>query len=200
MALIRNLSFRIGEENSTRSGKAGADTASASADCNVGGPDWFVAQIYPGKERLAQFHLQNQAFKSFCPRFRKTRRHARKAETVLLPLFPGYLFVEIDSDARWQPINHTIGVKRLLGNSAGQPQAMPLPVMEALFARCADEAVTQILEEIRPGDRVRLATGPFADQIAMVESLDDSGRVRVLLQILGSPHPVAVGRSQLDAA
>jgi len=32
---------------------------------------------------------------------------------------------------------------------------------------------------------VRLMTGPFADQLAILEELDDAGRVRVLLDILG---------------
>jgi len=33
---------------------------------------------------------------------------------------------------------------------------------------------------------------PFAEQLAILDRLDDSGRVRVLLEILGRPVPVEI--------
>ena len=38
-------------------------------------------------EDRARWHLGNQRFECFLPRLLKTRRHARKADTVLEPLF-----------------------------------------------------------------------------------------------------------------
>jgi transcription antitermination factor NusG len=44
------------------------------------------------------------------------------------------------------------------------------------------------------GAKVRLAAGPFAEQLAILDRLDDSGRVRVLLEILGRPVRVEIRR------
>ena len=37
---------------------------------------------------------------------------------------------------------------------------------------------------MKPGP-VRVMSGPFAEQLALLEELDDAGRVRILLEIMG---------------
>jgi hypothetical protein len=66
-----------------------------SFDCNLqrspdADPDerWYVVQTQPHGEARAIFHLERQDYRIFCPRIRKTVRHARKATRVLASLFP----------------------------------------------------------------------------------------------------------------
>ena len=80
---------------------------------------WYVAQSTPRKEGVAIQNLRNQGFDAYCPRVRRTRRHARKFSTVNEPLFPGYVFVAIDvTEQPWRSINGTFGVTRILTDSA----------------------------------------------------------------------------------
>lgn len=154
---------------------------------------WYVAETLPRSEQLAQHHLERQHFKCFCPRFRATRRHARKMRTVLAPLFPGYIFVQFSvAHDRWQSINGTLGIKRLVGLAGGKPQAMPTEAISAIFARCDRGEARHVLPDIQPGQTVRLTAGPFADTLAEIESLDSRGRVRILLDILGGCKSVEV--------
>lgn len=146
-------------------------------------------------------HLERQGFDAFCPRFRKTRRHARRIESLLVPVFPGYLFVRFDARRdHWSPINGTTGVKRLVGSSVGAPYPMPAAVMEALFARCEGDVIQHLWPTLELGQQVRLASGPFATELATIERLDDNGRVRVLLDILGGNVPASVHRRDLEPA
>ena len=56
-------------------------------------------------------NLKRQGFEAFCPRFRKTRRHARRIDQVLAPVFPGYIFVHFDRERnQWRAVNGTHGV------------------------------------------------------------------------------------------
>ena len=57
-----------------------------------------------------------------------------------------------------------------------------------------------ILASFEPGRLVRLVKGPFADQVATIEQLDDRGRVRVLLDILGGETSVRVSTGDLAPA
>ena len=41
---------------------------------------------------------------------------------------------------------------------------------------------------------IRVTAGPFADLVGTLQSLDDGGRVRVLLDILGGKIPVTLQR------
>ncbi len=76
---------------------------------------WFVVRTQPHREAQAERQLANQDYRIFLPRFRKSRRHARKFEIVSAPLFPGYLFVILDlTRDRWRSVNGTHGVDRLL--------------------------------------------------------------------------------------
>lgn len=63
---------------------------------------------------------------------------------------------------------------------------MPDGAMEQILARCTDGIVIRLLDNPEPGQSVRIIAGPFADNLASIEALDDKGRVRVLLDILGS--------------
>jgi len=50
---------------------------------------------------------------------------------------------------------------------------------------------------LKAGQTVRITAGAFADQLAVIERLDDAGRVRVLLEIMGAPAPVSLRRDYL---
>lgn len=165
-------------------------------------PDaWYVAETNVRGEAEAQRNLERQGFASFCPRFRKQRRHARRVDYRLTPVFPGYLFVRFDSQRDpWHAINGTRGVKRLVGPANGRPQPMPAPAMHALLERCRGDVISGLFAEVEPGQPVRLISGPFANALAQVERLDERGRVHVLLDILGDSLPLRVELSAVGPA
>mgnify|MGYP003877815797 CR=1 FL=1 len=65
-----------------------------------------------------------------------TRRTAAKFETVIRPLFAGYMFVACDPEtAPWRQINSTYGVSRMLSFAQGL-KPMPAALIAGLRARC----------------------------------------------------------------
>ena len=69
---------------------------------------WYVAHTRQNAEQRAVFNLTRQGFSAYLPRYRRRRRHARKVDTVLSPLFPRYVFVGMDPEvARWRSVNGT---------------------------------------------------------------------------------------------
>lgn len=162
---------------------------------------WFVAETQPRKERIAELNLRRQSFANLCPRFRSMRRHARRMESVLAPVFPGYVFVRFDPKRDpWRAINGTLGVKRLLTSDPYNPVPMPENVMEQILARCENGLMTRLVDDLSPGTNVRIIDGPLADAVAEVESLNAAGRVRVLLRILGLSTPVTIDQANLAPA
>lgn len=146
---------------------------------------WYVAETEPRKETVAIQHLERQSFRCFCPRLQRVRRHARRIETVLAPLFPGYVFVSFDADqVGWRAINGTRGVRRLLTSERLAPLPMPDEAMASLIEKYDGRAVGAE-PDLQAGDSVLIVAGPFAEQYATIESLDDKGRVRLLFAILG---------------
>lgn len=149
---------------------------------------WCAAYTQPLKELVAQQHLFDQGFDVYFPRFKKIRRHARKVEKVLLPLFPRYIFVGMSlKTARWRSINGTRGVSYLLMNNDLKPACVPFQVIEELKSREISDGVVSIasLVAFTKGDNVQILEGVFKDQSAVFEALDDKSRVQLLLNFLG---------------
>lgn len=155
---------------------------------------WYVARTLPQRELHAARQLANQGFRIFVPRYRKSRRHARKVETVSVPLFPRYIFVAFDRTRdRWRSINGTFGVDRLLVYG-GEPQPVPEGVAENLIKATDEDGNVRFDFHLREGQTVKVTAGPFAELVGQLEGLDENGRVRVLLEIMGGKVRVALPR------
>jgi len=156
---------------------------------------WYVARTLPQRELRAAQQLANQGFRSFVPRYWKNRRHARKVETVSVPLFPRYIFTILDRRRdRWRSINGTFGVDRLI-TCGGEPQPVPHGIVESLIEATDAGGNIQFDFDLKRGQSVRVTAGPFADFVGELENLDDNGRVRVLLEIMGGKMRVALPQS-----
>jgi transcription elongation factor/antiterminator RfaH len=149
------------------------------------GERWYAVHTLPFAEARAEGQLHRQGFRTFQPKRHKTVRHARKSITVEAPFFPRYLFIVLDlSRHQWRSVNGTFGVSRLVMRG-DQPHPAPRQVVEALIAAADARGILQFGDKLQVGGPVRLMAGPFAEQLAILDHLDDAGRVRVLLDILG---------------
>jgi transcriptional antiterminator RfaH len=151
------------------------------------GPRWYVVHTQPQNEMRAEAHLRRQGFTTYLPRYLRSRRHARKTETVARPLFPRYIFVAVDvARDRWRAIQSTLGVSHIV-LAGDEPAALPEGVIEEIRARESDSGfVTLGLPAgVGPGSRVRLLDGIFAESRGILERVGDDRRVAILLELLG---------------
>jgi len=163
---------------------------------------WFVVHTQPCKESVAQKHLFEQGFEVYMPRFKKTRRHARKVEEILAPLFPRYLFVGIDLEVdQWRSVQGTRGVSYLLVQN-NQPATVPIEIIQGLKDQENAEGLVSIDDLIffTKGDKVRVLDGAFKDYVAVFEKMDDKQRVQLLLSCLGREVNVSLPLHAVEAA
>lgn len=149
--------------------------------------NWYAVHTHVQAEPVAVRHLERQHFVVYLPKHLKRRSHARRIETVQAPLFPRYLFVQIDTErSRWRAINSTVGVSHLV-SFGGELSPVPFGVIEEIQA-CEDQRGLVDLHRRRPfkpGEKVRLLDGPLRDSIGLFECSDDAMRVTILLDLLG---------------
>ena len=162
-------------------------------------PSWYIVQFKPNSHKIAVRNLQRQGFETFLPMHEVTRRTAAKFETVIRPLFAGYMFVACDPEkAPWRQINSTYGISRMLSFAAG-PKRMPDALIAGLRARCDSVGKVLPLESFEAGQPVEMHSGPFANFIATVEQMASDARVWVLLDFMGKETRVQVDRQQIQA-
>lgn len=163
---------------------------------------WYVAYTQPQAETKAAQHLRNQGYPVFMPFCRRQRRHARRMETVLRPLFPRYLFVALDLERqRWRSVGGTRGVMHLVCQGE-RPAPVPAGVVEALQARADSSGVMPLdaLAVLEPGRPLRITAGAFAGHTGRYDSLTEDERIVLLLDLLGRELEVAVPLTSVQAA
>jgi transcriptional antiterminator NusG len=143
---------------------------------------WYAVRTFSNHEKRVREHLASRNLECFLPVY-ETVRHWKNGcnMRIELPLFPGYLFVNIDLVDRVR-ILEVPGVFCLVG--AG-PRLWPLPEGEI-------EALRAGLHLHRPqphawltvGQKVRIKTGPLADLTGVLLRQKDGLRVVLSVEML----------------
>jgi len=163
---------------------------------------WYVAQTQPNAESKAVAHLGRQGFLTYLPRYLKRRRHARRVDVIPVPLFPRYLFVEIDiAVQRWRSIYSTVGVSQLVC-TGDTPTPVSDQVVTMLKARENAEGFIHLDHRplFRLGDKIRVLEGVFRDCFGLYDGMSDRDRVTILLDLLGRKVRVLVDAEAVAAA
>lgn len=146
---------------------------------------WFLISLKPNCLRLAEINLSRQGFKIFSPKCQVTSRNSKHFINRLVPLFPGYLFVEIDSASpSIKSLRATRGVSNIV-NFCSNYTPLPLSIIEKLQAKCDCNGIFSKSPKIQKGQTVKIERGPFATFFAKVESLEPNQRAFLLVEFLG---------------
>ena len=156
--------------------------------------------IKPNGHRLAKANLERQGFKTFLPLQNVTTRSAHKFVDRHVPLFPGHMFVELDTTQNaWRKVNSTLGVARIV-SLGGTPTPIPSEIVNEFISRCDGDGVlcpTQVLEF---GQDVQVLRGPFANFVAQVEEISPDQRVWILIDLLGQSSRISVTKDAIALA
>ena len=148
---------------------------------------WYVINTHAQSERKAAWHLANQGFHAYLPQYMKRRRHARRVDMVKAPLFPRYLFVELDLELdQWRAINSTIGVSHMISGGE-RPLTVPEGIIDGIRAREDSAGVVPVAREarFRKGEKLQVMDGALIDHVGLFECSSDQDRVVVMLNLLG---------------
>jgi transcriptional antiterminator RfaH len=163
---------------------------------------WYAVHTKGRQESVAEENLSRQGYVVHLPLLRAPRRSRGRWREAVEPLFPGYLFVELDLALdNPAPIRSTRGVTGLV-RFGGHARPMPEGVVEHLVAAAqrADDGAVRCEHLFAAGDRVEIVDGPLAGLRAVFLAPSGDDRVRLLLDLLGREHSVTLSRHQLVPA
>lgn len=159
--------------------------------------NWYALHTKPRKEQQVYSLLAQRGIESFLPLSRLLKK-GRLIQTRE-PLFPCYIFASMDltvtsvSDVNW-----TEGLRSIV-SFCGEPATIEPAIIDHIRQRLSDGKGPEIYGKFKPGDKVTLRAGPFRDLDAIFDSnLSGSGRVRILLSVLGHETPCEVAVDWLE--
>ena len=150
---------------------------------------WYALQYKPAQGDRALTHLQNQGIACFYPKIKVEKIKAGKRTKKLEPLFPGYLFVNLEqTDPMWAKLRSTRGVLRVVG-FASRPAAISDEVIQHI-----KDSLDSVAEQggIKPGQAVQLHEGPFEGINAIFQAYDGEARAIVLINFMQKQQRVRV--------
>jgi len=158
---------------------------------------WYAVFCKPAGEPIAEANLIRQGFNCYCPRIAATANGLGRA-----PLFPRYLFVELDLDASpWRSVNGTFGVVGLV-QFGPRPSALPQGTVEEIQAREDERGLISLPKQsaLKPGDGVVVEAGPLFEQLGIYKGMTAQGRALVLMRLLGREITVRLPSMQVRRA
>lgn len=171
---------------------------------------WYVVLTKPKQEERAEEHLASQGGEVFLPRIGLEKVRKGKRAEVIEPLFPGYLFVNVEGcEQLIGRIRSTRGVRQLLRFSIN-PLEVDGSLIADLRSRCYQQKDKQSgslegnqmdfkQQAYKEGQKVEVTSGPFKDYQAIFKQFDGEARAIILLNLLNQQQELLVELEQLQA-
>jgi transcription antitermination factor NusG len=151
-------------------------------------PDWFVAATYPKAEHRAYAALHLKGYRPWLPLI-TVRTPKREYRTI--PIWPGYVFLQLDLAHPWYPIRFAPGVFQLLAID-GKPTPCAKGLPEAVDAVLAERAVHQReTPQLAPGLAVAVAKGMLEGHHAVVLAVGRE-KARIAIMLFGALREATV--------
>jgi len=159
---------------------------------------WFVVRTKPRNEERAQSYLLQHGINTFLPWMETSQSNAGKAIKTLKPLFPSYLFAQFDLMQNYPLVKWGKGVNKILGFGK-YPTPIADEVLSIIKSRTDEKNIVKKAYNLNKDDRIRITSGPLKDLLGIFDRwVSDSGRVRILLNLIGYQPRVELHYSHLE--
>ena len=164
----------------------------------IPGLRWTAVHAKPRTEKVLANYCAQHALDHYLPLRRRAQRYQRRTVETFLPMFPGYLFVQLDEDRKSILVRSHKVVSVLAVSEAGEATL----VRELQAVQCLEAAGRQseltVQPEIVSGRPVRVVAGPLKGMEGIVEKRNRQTRVSVNVDILGQSVSVDLDIEELE--
>ena len=165
-------------------------------------PPWYALYTRSHCEQLVCDQLTSTGFHTFLPKIEAWSRRAGKRHLIVVPLFPGYLFLQHALDkSSYLEVRKARGLVRILGDGWDQPSRILDAEIEAV--QTILEAAMPVMPHpyLREGQRVRVAQGPLRGiEGILIQSKPAKGLLIVSIDLLQRSVTVEIDCSAVTAA
>ena len=160
--------------------------------------EWYVIHTRSRFENVVFDGLLRKSFEVFLPKVQVPSKRRDRKLIITVPVFPGYLFVKTDLNAREHlNIVKTVGAVRLIGTREG-PVSVPDETIASLKIMVSTDIPIITGKRLVRGDKVMVVTGPFAGVIGTFSNYRGKGRVVINVDALGQTAGVDVHEDDIE--
>lgn len=204
-------------EQAAEASAAASEAAAESGEPLVrAGMQWYVLRVASNREDQVRDALERKikiedlgkhVGRVLVPTQKEKRMRGGRARVYYLKLYPGYVFVEMATEADgsvsesvWFMVKETSGVGDFI-SSGGKPSPMSMAEVEEMLAAVIkpDDQPTLANVRFKKGDKVKIQEGPFENFEGTVDEINSQkGTVRVIVSIFGRATPIDMEYWQVE--
>ena len=136
---------------------------------------WYAVHTRSRHEDRVHIGLTQKSFHTFLPKIEVWSKRIDRRKKIMIPMFPGYLFVELfslDNQTKLDVLK-TFGVVRILGKPKGaEPIPVPYSKIEAIQRIIQSKVEIQQIQYPKVGEPALIIDGPFKGIEGVVISTD----------------------------
>ncbi len=163
---------------------------------------WYAVHTKSRHEEKSYTGLVQKSFSVFLPKLEVWSKRKDRKKKIQVPMFPGYLFVELHSpDNRIKlDVLKTVGVVKILGKPTGsEPIPVPDDTIDALQRLVRSKVEIQHFQYPRAGELARITDGPFKGVEGIVLSTDYAKELFVIsIELLQRSVAIKVEGFQIE--
>jgi len=157
---------------------------------------WYAAYTRANHEKRVAEQLGARQTEHFLPQYESVRRWKDRRMTLQLPLFPGYVFVQIALRDRLRVLQIP-GVARLVGFN-GIPTALPEEDIRAIRTCVSRGCQIQPHPYVQVGRRARVNAGPLQGLEGIVIRKKNGMRFVISLDLINRSVAVEIAAKDLE--
>ncbi|MBE0428161.1 MAG: hypothetical protein IBX72_16195 [Nitrospirae bacterium] len=140
---------------------------------------WYAIYTKRKKEDVVAFKLKNIGIGILNPKIKSKKYLRNRLLETIEPLFPGYIFANIDINKYFHLISYTRGVRYIVGKD--NPIVVHEDIIRAINERMEENDTIVIRpQRFKKGEKVIVKDGPFKDFYGVFER-EMKGPERVLI-------------------
>lgn len=158
---------------------------------------WYVLRIRSRFEKKTFEALSNMGISAYLPIKKTKKQWSDRLKVVEEPLFPGYLFVQYQEKDRYAILNLP-GVVQFV-SFGGNYATMRSKQIQLIETMLRNENTVEVVDmELYPGQKVRIASGPFNGIEAVLVHFNGKGKMMLEVAAIGKGVLLEIGRTKIE--
>ncbi len=157
---------------------------------------WYATHVRSRHEKLVTSELTTKGISHFLPLLEKRKTWSDRTMTIQEPLFPGYVFVNIDQSER-VAVLETRGVVQLVGNP-GKPWPIPEDEISAIRTVLEKKLSYDPYPYLKVGSPVQVNRGPLKGFQGILAEKNKKHRLILSVHLIGQSISVEIDARDVD--
>ncbi|WP_289663077.1 UpxY family transcription antiterminator [Flavobacterium panacagri] len=141
--------------------------------------NWYVVYTKPKWEKKVADKLKQVGIECYCPLITQIKQWSDRKKKIEVPLFNSYVFVQL-ADSERNSVFQVAGVVRYLF-WLGKPAIVKDEEIEIIKTSLKAPNISDVsVSAIQVGDKIKLESGAFSNQSAIVQEVSNNYYILVL--------------------